>query len=120
MLALDESYANWREIVGAVDTTQGGTIDQKNPFRQWLATQDVAYQEKVNGTDSASTISTAIGKFLAFKSAAARSAETPATAPKIAARQDRIAAAITPKGDGGQPAPSKSADDEFNAGFATG
>ena len=118
--SLEDAYANWREIVGTVDAQ--GRHDPNNEFRKWLATQDIGYQHKINSTNSSRTIATAIGKFLAFKAAQAKTpTPTPKLpAPKIVARQNRIAAAVTPRGDGGQPAPSKSADDDFNAGFATG
>lgn len=113
--ALNDTYSNWREIVGTVDNE--GRHDPNNEFRKWLTTQDVGYQHLINSTDSSQIISRAIGKFLQFKSAAPKPT---VTAPHVAARQNRIAAAVQPKGDGGQPSPSKSADDEFNAGFATG
>ena len=118
--SLEDAYANWREIVGTVDAQ--GRHDPNNEFRKWLATQDIGYQHKINSTNSSRTIATAIGKFLALKAAQAKTpVPTPKLpAPKIVARQNRIAAAVTPRGDGGQPAPSKSADDDFNAGFATG
>ena len=112
--ALEDTYANWREIVGPVDAE--GRYDPNNEYRKWLGAQDQAYQTLINSTDSAQVIARSIGRFLAFKS----HPTTPASAPKIAARTDRIKAAIQPRGDGGQPAPAKSADDDFNAGFAQG
>ena len=112
--ALEDTYANWREIVGPVDAN--GSYDPKNEYRVWLGKQDQAYQTLVNSTDSAQVIARSIGRFLASKS----HPTTPAQAPKIAARQDRIKAAIQPKGDGGQPAPANNADDEFAKGFASG
>lgn len=112
--ALNDTYSNWREIVGPVDAD--GKPDPNNEFRKWLAAQPADYQSTINQTDSSQVIARAIGKFLQFKS----SAKPVVPAPKVLARQNRIAAAVQPKGDGGQAAPSKSADDDFQAGFATG
>jgi len=111
--ALDDVHPTWRAIVGAVDAT--GQHDPNNPFRKWLATQETAYQTKINATNSAAVISRALDKFIADTKPASK--VEPKSAPKIAARVDRIRAAIQPKGDGGQPPAPKTADDDFNAGF---
>lgn len=112
---LEDLHPTWREIVGTVDSD--GKHDSNNEFRKWLGTQPAEYQHKINHANSASVVSRAIDKFNAAKATPPK-AETPA--PKIAARNDRIRAAIQPRGDGGQPASSKSADDEFSEGFRTG
>lgn len=111
--ALEDDHPTWREIVGTVDNE--GRHDPNNEFRKWLATQPAAYQQKINAANSARVIGNAIDKYLASKAAPA-----PKPAPKIAARTDRIRAAIPPRGDGGHQAPANSADDDFRAGFATG
>lgn len=111
--ALDRAHPTWREIVGAVDGHD--KHDPNNPFRKWLAKQPAEYQHKINSTDFADDITDAINKFLAATKAPVQPA--PKTAPKIAARKDRIQAAMQPKGDGGQPAPRNSADDDFKSGF---
>lgn len=110
---LTDTHPNWREIVGAVETP--GTHNTENGFRKWLATKDAAYQHKINATESARVIAEAIDKFETETAARPRPAPNPA--PKIAARADRIREAIQPKGDGKQPAPSKTADDDFNEGY---
>jgi hypothetical protein len=113
--ALEDNHPNWRAIVGVDDE---GKHDPNNPFRKWLAAQPAEYQTKINETHSAIVISNAIGKF----QASTKAAETPSAqpAPKVAARKDRIQAAVQPKGDGGQPPPPKTADDDFAEGFRTG
>lgn len=114
--ALEEDHPTWRDVVGAVDGE--GNYDANNEFRKWLATQPADYQTKINETNSAAVISKAIDKFQASK------APTPVPpvppAPKVAARKAVIQSAIQPKGDGGQPPPPKTADDDFNEGFRTG
>lgn len=111
--ALDDAHSDWREIVGAVSD---GNYDANHPFRKWLATQAADYQTKVNTTNSSAVISRAIDRFKAANPASAPKQP----APKDTARQDRIRAALTPKGDGGQPGGAKTADDYFNEGFAGG
>jgi len=106
--ALEDAHPTWRAIVGVPGS------ENTNEFRQWLGKQDVAYQNKINQTNSSLVIGRAIDKFLAKK------VEPNRPAPKVAAQTDRIRAAIQPRGDGGQPAPANNADDDFRAGFATG
>lgn len=117
---LEDFYPDWKKIVGAVDLTKGEKPDPKNPFRLWLKTQPDAYQDKINNTNSAAIISRAIGKFEAARKAAPARPQPKPVAPKQAARIARIAAAVKPKGDGGQPGPRKTVDDEFNEGFRSG
>lgn len=111
--ALTDAHPTWREIVGVVD--KDGKHDTNNVFRKWLAKQPVEYQHKINTTNSATIIAKSIDKFLTATAAPVQ--PTPKPAPKIAARVDRIRAAIQPRGDGGQPASSKTADDDFKSGF---
>ena len=108
--ALAEAHPNWRDIVGAQS-------DTANPFRKWLSTQTPAYQKRINETYSATTIEQAIDRFHAAAKAAAP-APKPNPAPKDAARRDRIAGALQPRGDGGPPASGKPASDPFLEGFA--
>lgn len=115
--ALEDNHPTWREIVGTVDSE--GKHDPNNEFRKWLVTQPVEYQTKINGTNSAAVISNAIDKFQASKSPATPSAPAAPT-PKEAARKSRIESAVQPKGDGGQPPPAKTADDDFQQGFQSG
>jgi len=110
--ALEDAFPAWREIVGAVDVTRQAP-DPNNPFRRWLATKDVAYQTRINGSESASVIGRAIRAF---------QKET-AAAPKVngtqrdLVRADRIRAAVQPRGDNAGVSSGKSDQDEFEAGF---
>lgn len=113
--ALEDAHQDWRTIVGTVDAE--GKHDPNNEFRQWLGKQPVEYQTKINATNSAVVVSRAIDKFLASK---AKPALPKPQEPQVAVRRDRFKAAIQPRGDGGQAAPAKSADDDFAEGFATG
>lgn len=110
--ALEDQYPDWRTIVGHVDIATAQP-DPNNPFRKWLATKDVGYQARINGTNSASVIGRAIRTFRAETKPA------PKPAPDLNAqlRQARMREAVQPKGDGGQPKPRNTANDEFEAGF---
>jgi hypothetical protein len=115
---LDDLHPGWRDIVGRAE-------DADNAFRKWLDQQPQAYQDRINTTQSASITARAIDQFKAATHVPAvkptvQSQPQP-PAPKIAARKDRFQAAVQPRGAGGPPSPSSnSADDEFQAGFATG
>ena len=114
--ALDDLHPGWRDIVGRAE-------DADNAFRKWLVQQPQAYQDRINSTQSASITARAIDQFKAASAAAKPTAQPQPQhpAPRIAARKDRFQAAIQPRGAGGPPSPSSnSADDEFQAGFATG
>lgn len=115
MSALNKTHPKWREIVGTVDAN--GQFDPNNDFRKWLAKEPVEYQTEVNSTNSPADVLEAVGKYLASKTAIRPVLKQ---APKIAARAAVIREAIQPKGDGGQPNPANSADDDFNSGFKTG
>ena len=113
---LEAEYPNWRETVNAVPSKE--QADPKHPFRKWLATQDPAYQVKVEGTHSAVVLMKAIDKFK-------EATKTPPPAqkketPKDAALRARLKNAVQPKGDGNPPPPAKSDDDAFAEGFKSG
>ena len=112
--ALEDVHPDWRAIVGAVDISKQQP-DANNAFRKWLLTKPAAYQAKLNGTNSAAVLSRAITAFQA-------EAKAPAPAPNLKdqLRQARIQAAVTPKGDGGRPAPTRTEEDDFEAGFKAG
>lgn len=111
--ALTEDHPQWREIVGIVDSE--GKYDPKNEYRIWLAKQPAAYQAQINGASTALVISKSIDKFQADKAK-----KVPAPIPPKNKQRDRIADAVTPKGDGSPPPPTNTADEDFNAGFRTG
>jgi len=115
--SLTKAHPNWRDIVGAVDSYD--KRDTTNPFRVWLATQPTEYQTEVNDADDAMTISKAIDKFEASKKAAAKPATPSPKDAAATARKNVLKAALTPKGDGGQPPPLKTVDDAFNEGFSS-
>jgi hypothetical protein len=109
---LDEDHPNWREIVGSV--AQGQQPDAAHPFRRWLATKPAAYQAKLNDSESAAFIGSAIDLFQA-ETAARRPAA--ALNPRDAARAERIAGAVQPRGDNAGAAAGPSDDDAFLEGY---
>lgn len=111
---LDDEFPDWKQIVGFAASKD--KADPNNAFRKWLATKDQAYQDRINGTNSAGVITRAIR---AFQSDTKTTPAAPKPDPQAQARANRIQEAVRPKGDGGQP-PAKGADDEFEAGFKTG
>lgn len=114
--ALEDVYPQWREIVGPVTD---GKHDPNNEYRKWLATQPAEYQHKVNNTNSAQVISRSIDQYMKAKETPKVPANT-TTPAKTVARHNVIKGAVQPKGDGGQPAPTKTAEDEFEDGFVHG
>lgn len=119
MEALEDDYPDWRGIVGAVDSPD--KADPNNPFRKWLTTQPADYAKKVLSSHSASVLAKAISKFKdATKTPPPKTPVVPAVNPKDAARRAVIKGAVPPKGEGTPPPAKKTADDEFQAGFASG
>lgn len=114
METLVDTYPDWQDIVGAVDSADKANPD--NAFRKWLGTKTADYQTKINGTHSASVLARAIDE---FKTATKVVAPPPPKKedPKKVVRQNRIAGAVQPRGDGNAPQPSKTAEDEFDAGY---
>jgi hypothetical protein len=113
MDSLEDAFPDWRSIVGAVDISREQP-DTNNPFRQWLATKDEAYQARINGANSAAVIERAIR---AFQSQASSSASPAVAKPTAQLRAARMKDAVQPKGDGGQQTPRDTTQDEFLAGF---
>lgn len=113
--ALEDAFPDWRVIVGAVDISKQQP-DSNNQFRKWLNAKPAAYQAKVNSTNSAAVLSRAIQAFQAEIKEAPK--PTPA-GPRLKdqLRTARIQAAVKPRGDGGQAPPSRTDDDDFEAGF---
>lgn len=119
METLEDTYPDWKEIVGAVDSAD--KADPNNPFRKWLGAQPADYQKKINETHSASVLARAIDRFKdATKTPPPPPPPPKDPAPKAAARKERIAAAVQPKGDGNAPPPTKTDDDSFEEGFRSG
>jgi len=113
MEGLEDTYPDWRTIVGAVDVNKEQP-DPNNAYRRWLSTKDAEYQRRINETESAATVQRSIALFRRETRTA------PKTAPeKPQARADRFRAAVQPKGDGAAPAPSNTDNDDFEAGFRT-
>jgi len=113
MEGLEDTYPDWRTIVGAVDVNKEQP-DPNNAYRRWLSTKDAEYQRRINETESAATVQRSIALFRRETRTA------PKTAPeKSQARADRFRAAVQPKGDGAAPAPSNTDNDDFEAGFRT-
>ncbi len=114
--ALEDAWPDWRTIVGAVDVSKEQP-DPENPFRKWLGTKDAAYQERINGSESAQVIGRAIRLFQ--KETAAPAPKPNGAAPRDTARADRIRAAVQPRGDNAGAGAGKSDEDEFAEGFRT-
>lgn len=116
--ALSEDHHNWRTIVGTVDK-DGNVLDPNNEFRIWLKKQPEDYQTRVNSTQRASVIVSAIDKFLVDKAKPVMPPK-PKTPPPGAGRRAIIKDAVQPKGDGSTPAPANSAEAAFDEGFKRG
>lgn len=111
---LDETHPGWRQTIGAPQ-------DSAHPFRAWLVKQPAEYQQRINSTYSSAVIGRAIDRFETEKKAAeAPPPATRPTAPRLVARNDRIRAAVQPRGDGGTPPPPRTDNDEFLDGWKTG
>lgn len=111
---LEADHPDWRDIVGAVDVTTTQP-DPNNPFRRWLATKDASYQRRINGSQSADVIGSAITTFRKETAAPAK----PGATPRDDARAERIRGAVQQRGDGGGAARATTEDDEFLSGFAS-
>lgn len=114
---LEDQHPTWSTIVGK-PAKDGDQPDPNNAFRKWLATQPAEYQAKVNSTMRPGVIARALNLFTAHQARTKVQVKKPV--PKIEVRKNRMQAAITPRGDGGRPPPGKTADSEFEKGFAEG
>lgn len=85
-------------------------------FHLWLAQQPRQYQALVTGTDDAGDILHALGQFDQYR--ARTTAQTTTREHLNQARSTRMAAAVTPQGDGRRQRPQASAVDEEDAAFA--
>lgn len=110
---LEDQFPDWRDLVGAVDVSSGMQPDPDNPFRKWLSGKDIAYQQRVNSSESAAVIGRAIRTWQKETAAAPKVNGT----PRDAARADRIRAAVQPRGDNAGADAGKTDQDEFEAGF---
>lgn len=84
-------------------------------FQLWLARQPRDYQAQVQNTSKAGDILQALGRFDAFRQ------QTTSTQQLSQQRATRMAAAVTPQGDGRRQRPAPAEDDEeaaFTAAFA--
>lgn len=86
-------------------------------FQVWLQSQDPAYRDKVQRTQSEAVMLAAITKFDVQQSAAA--AQTAAAARVTQTRQNRAAAAVTPQGSGRREPSTITLEDAFAAGFSS-
>lgn len=118
--ALEDEFPTWRKIVGDVD--KDGKPDPNNAYRKWLAKQTAEYQNLINSTRNPLVIGRSIRIFRKAQKTA-KASKTPETSkqtsPKSEARSTRIASAVTPKGAGGSPPSRNTADDDFEAGYAS-
>ena len=117
MEGLEDTYPDWRTIVGAVDVTKTQP-DPNNEFRKWLGTKDPEYQQRINETESAAVIQRSIALFRRETRVAQKPTAKPVAQPQ--ARADRFRAAVQPKGDGAAaPSSSNTEEEAFQAGFAS-
>ena len=108
---LDDLHPGWREIVGQPN-------DSNNPYRRWLANQSDQYQELIHGTYSAAITKRSIDRFRADQAKARAPVARQTPSRPEAARRERIAAAVAPRGNGQPPAPRQpTALDRFHEGF---
>lgn len=110
--ALEDAWPNWREIVGAVDVSRE-TPNPENPFRKWLGTKDAAYQDRINGSESAAVIGRAIRLFQKETTVPAK----PAAPPRNNAQTERIRAAVQPRGDNAGAGAAKTENEDFEEGY---
>lgn len=111
--ALEDEFADWRTIVGKPE-------DKENTYRKWLATQPAEYQTKLASTNSAAVIARSIASFqkAAAKPPAPAAPAAPAK-PAASTRQQRLEAAVAPRGAAAS-ASAPTDKDDFAAGFASG
>ena len=122
--ALTEDHPDWRDQMyakaedGTILTNADGSPKYSLEFAAWLEKQPPRFQRRLEGTWDAYFIGDAIEKFQKDKEAQATEPNPQPQANKVReTRQQRVEAAITPKGAGGNPPPSKPGDDDFTAGF---
>lgn len=121
--ALEDEFPKWRTIIGEVDSE--GKHDPANPYRAWLGKQTAEYQEQINSTDNAYLLARSIRRFrketaaTAAKPSASKVASKAKPSPKQEARKTRIQAAVPLKSAGSPTKPRNSADDDFEAGYAS-
>jgi hypothetical protein len=109
MSVLEETYENWRDIVGAVGRDQ--QPDPNNQFRRWLKTKGATYEKRINDTLSPAIIQSAIGRF---------QSEMKQRQQQVRTRSRRLDESVQPRGDGMAPSAGKSLDDQFESGFWPG
>lgn len=91
---LTKTHKDWKEITA------------NDEFKQWFFSQPAEYQSTVGNSFDPDVVGQAIDTFKASKQKAIAAST----------RQKRIEASVTPRGTGGHQ-PSRSEDDDFNAGF---
>lgn len=112
---LADAYPDWSDIVGRPKQA-GDAVNDQTEYRQWLAKQDGAYQEKIGTTNRPAVVRASLDRFFREKAASAAPSPPP---DRAAARRAVIADAVTPRADGNPPPLNqpKTADDAFNEGF---
>jgi hypothetical protein len=118
---LEDQHPDWRQIVGAIDASREQP-DPDNPFRKWLSGKDLAYQDRINATESAAVIGRAITLFQRETKAAAAAANAKPVAPSTPqadARAQRIRDAVQPRGSNTVAGTNNQNDEDaqFAAGF---
>lgn len=100
-------------------------LEVKKPeFHEWAAKQDASVQALIASPkvrDAAKMLRLYAARTKAAPApvqAASKPAPAPAVSPQLTARQQRLQAAVQPKGTGGNASPTKTAQDEMDAGYS--
>lgn len=101
---LDATHEGWTEVIGMPDA-QGNVPPTE--YRKWLSTQSADYQSKMLNTFSPVLIGKSIDLFR----------ESQSKLKSDASRRERMADAVSPRGDGGHQIVTDDEDSGFNEGF---
>jgi len=110
MPAADEANPQEEALTSVRPTWADDLIS--SDFQLWLARQPRDYQAQVQNTSKAGDILQALGRFDAFRQ------QTTSTQQLNQSRATRMAAAVTPQGDGRRQRPAQNDEDEEDAAMA--
>lgn len=102
-------HEDWETVVGLPD--EGGRLPDTD-YRKWLAAQPKDYQDRINNSWNPRMLAKSITTFKETKKAAPPAVKPSAPSP----RQERLKAAVVPRGSAGT-APEPSDQDDFEAGY---
>lgn len=108
---LNEVFPGWQEVVG--------DPAKPTPWREWLKTQPLRYQKKVNASWDADVVAESIEKFKAFETERAAKVSKPKESDTASGRKDRLREAVTKPASPSR-VMAKSDEDEFQEGYNSG